>query len=673
MAEKLRTDLTTSTDRGLHPAQHNEVNARFLALEAAVEAGTATGPANDLPAQDGDYNAHGYRIRNLGAPVTGGDAATKGYTDSAVQALLPKPLNALPAQTGTYSAQGFRITSLSAPVAGTDAATKQYADTAAAQPINGLPAQTGDYDTNGYRIIGLPPPTDNTAPATKRYTDEAIAAAITEPVTLPLNQLPAQTGDYDAHGYRITGLAGPVGNADAATKKYADDAAASAASGVSVPAPQPVNLLPAQTGDYNARGFKLTGLPAPSADTDAATKKYTDTAVAGVAVPVIPPANALPPQTADYNARGFKLANLAPPVVGSDAATKQYTDDKLALYSGGTATPANKLPAQTGDYDAQGYGITNLRPPVSNTDAATKKFVADTIAAIPAGNAPQPINALPPQAAHYDARGFKLTNLGAPAAATDAATKKYTDDAIAAIPPQPVNLLPAQTADYNARGFKLGNLGAPSAVADAATKKYTDDTVGAATAGVPQIRTDMNAIQATLAVTNLPDLRSDVNGLQDQLATADLPGMRTDIDDLDAAVDALVSAPAGGLTRQTSSFPLGTVAAGATVNTTITLSPSFTVLAVTVSAASVRFRAYISPAHRTGDAARPVTTAATADAGLILEYVSTDNARHYLSPVATGYGTDPGSNDVAVAVTNTGASGPVTVELVWMALEKAAA
>jgi hypothetical protein len=628
MAEKLRTDLLTSTDRSAHPGQHNEVNARFIALESAVAAGIATGPANDLPAQDGDYDAHGYRVRNLGAPVTAGDAATKKYTDDALATLAPKPANLLPAQTGHYSAQGFRLTNLGAPVAGTDAATKQYADAAGAQPINALPAQTGIYDAHGQRITGLPAPSADTDAATKRYTDEAIAA-VPEPVPVPANQLPAQNGDYSAHGFRFADLNGPIADTDAATKKYADDAAASAAAAVIVPAPKPVNLLPAQTGDYNARGFKVTGLAAPGTDSDAATKRYTDDAVAGVAVPVIPPVNLLPAQTADYNARGFRLMGVAPPIAGTDAATKKYTDDLLALYSGGTATPANKLPAQDGDYDAQGYGFTNLRPPVSATDAATKKYTDDAIAAVPSGG-------------------------GGTAAAV------------------PLNDLPAQTGPYDAQTFRLTNLGAPSAAGDAATKKYTDDTVGAATAGVPQIRTDLNTVQNTLAVADLPDLRSDVTGLQTAVTDADLPGMRSDIDDLTATVDGIgTGGGAAGLTRQTSVFQLGTVGAGATVNTTLALSPSFNLFAITVSLAQVRTRLYVSPAHRAGDLSRPVTTGATPGAGLILEYVSTSNARQYLSPVPAGYGTDPGINDIAVSVTNGGAAGTVTIELVWMPLETA--
>lgn len=58
MTEPLRTDLTTGTDRALHPEQHNEVNRRVIALEdSRGEPGglstldmTGLVPAEQLPA-----------------------------------------------------------------------------------------------------------------------------------------------------------------------------------------------------------------------------------------------------------------------------------------------------------------------------------------------------------------------------------------------------------------------------------------------------------------------------------------------------------------------------------------------------------------------------------------------------------------------------------------------
>lgn len=58
-----------------------------------------------------------------------------------------------------------------------------------------------------------------------------------------------------------------------------------------------------------------------------------------------------------------------------------------------------------------------------------------------------------------NAGGKKITNLGTPTAATDAATKAYVDTA---------------TTNRSMNGYKITNLGTPTAATDAATKAYVD-------------------------------------------------------------------------------------------------------------------------------------------------------------------------------------------------------
>lgn len=141
----------------------------------------------------------------------------------------------------------------------------------------------------------------------------------------------------------------------------------------------------------------------------------------------------------------------------------------------------------------------------------------------------------------------------------------------------------------------------------------------------------------------------------------------------DARLDAIEQAlSTAGNARRTTGFPLGTLGAGATTDTTITLAPSYTLLAITCSAPGLRVRVYTSTGARTADSARPVTTPPTPGTGLVLEYVSTDTAEHYLTPVPVGAGTDPGSNDVPISVFNGGSAGPVTVTLLWTPVEQVA-
>jgi len=81
-----------------------------------------------------------------------------------------------------------------------------------------------------------------------------------------------------------------------------------------------------------------------------------------------------------------------------------------------------------------------------------------------------------------NAGGLKITNLGAPVVATDAATKNYVDAQNALdLDKDPTNELQtlAQVLGRgnNAGGLKLTNLGAPTVNSDATTKQYVDNAI----------------------------------------------------------------------------------------------------------------------------------------------------------------------------------------------------
>lgn len=77
-------------------------------------------------------------------------------------------------------------------------------------------------------------------------------------------------GDLDMNGNRLLGVRAPAADADAANKKYVDEAAAAAKNA----------CLPASggtmTGNIDLGGNALTNVKAPAAATDAATKGYVD-------------------------------------------------------------------------------------------------------------------------------------------------------------------------------------------------------------------------------------------------------------------------------------------------------------------------------------------------------------------------------------------------------------
>lgn len=107
-------------------------------------------------------------------------------------------------------------------------------------------------------------PTEDTNPATKQYVDTAVSE-VSQDLS---NYLPlaggTMTGPVNMGSQKVTSLADPTANADAANKQYVDQQVATA--------------LPLSGG-------ALTGavtVQAPTADMNPATKQYVDTAVGGI-------------------------------------------------------------------------------------------------------------------------------------------------------------------------------------------------------------------------------------------------------------------------------------------------------------------------------------------------------------------------------------------------------
>jgi trimeric autotransporter adhesin len=158
--------------------------------------------------------------------------------------------------------------------------------------------------------------------------------------------------------------------------------------------------------------------------------------------------------TADFT--NTKLTNVVTPTVGTDAANKSYVDDTVAAVI--DSAPAaldtlNELAAALGD-DANFAGTVT-------TALATKLPLAGgtMTGAIAMGTS-------------------KITGLGDPTSAQDAATKTYVDTADAL----KLNLTGGTMSGAIAMGTnKITGVGNPTLAQDAATKDYVDDILGSAT------------------------------------------------------------------------------------------------------------------------------------------------------------------------------------------------
>lgn len=84
-------------------------------------------------------------------------------------------------------------------------------------------------------------------------------------------------------------------------------------------------------GDLDVNGNRLFGIATPTADSDAASKKYVDSAVEVAKDASLPKAGGT--MTGDISMGGNTVKWLKAPTSGTDAATKDYVDGKRVAYT----------------------------------------------------------------------------------------------------------------------------------------------------------------------------------------------------------------------------------------------------------------------------------------------------------------------------------------------------
>ena len=262
----------------------------------------------------GDYDMINKKLRNVGAPASNTDAATKKYVDDNsgggktslltvdsnidmkdtyrfLNLRLPNDLdepatklytdnnffkkNGSYPMTGNINMNNNNIKNLVRPSLNNDAATKIYVDNTVASnkvdgsvflKLDGTRKMTGNLDMDNNRIYNLPAPTNSKQPTPLAFTDlKYLHVAGTNKMTNNLNM----------DNKSIIHLKPLTNDSDAATKKYVDDNTA---------APDLSDYLEkdgtvAMTGDLNVGGHKITNLKTPTSDTDATTKEYIDNLV----------------------------------------------------------------------------------------------------------------------------------------------------------------------------------------------------------------------------------------------------------------------------------------------------------------------------------------------------------------------------------------------------------
>jgi hypothetical protein len=143
------------------------------------------------------------------------------------------------------------------------------------------------------------------------------------------------------------------------------------------------------TGDITMSvGAVVKGLPnAPSANDEAASKKYVDDTVGAVDLTPYFKHDGTVAMTGELDAGTNKIVNVVNPTSAQDAATKDYVDGAVAAIDLTEYLKKDGTVAMTGALDLGNNLIQNVLDPASDQDAATKKYVDDAIAVIPVSEA----------------------------------------------------------------------------------------------------------------------------------------------------------------------------------------------------------------------------------------------------------------------------------------------
>jgi hypothetical protein len=264
-------------------------------------------------------------------------------------------------------------------------------------------------DASGITLSNLGSPTQDDDAATKLYVDEEISAIDTDDADAdPSNEL--QDLDLSGNILTITGLASPT----------------------------EINLAPYAGTNTDEQSLSLSGSDLSITGGNTIDISSIDTDEQGLSDVL----------TVENDAGGSKITNLGTPTIASDAATKDYVDLEVSSVDtdDADADPSNEL--QDLDLTDDVLTITGVASPteidlspyaVTNTDEQSLSLSGSDLS-ITGGNTID-ISSIDTDeqglsdvlTVENDAGGSKITNLGAPTIASDAATMDYVDTQLAAL------------------------------------------------------------------------------------------------------------------------------------------------------------------------------------------------------------------------------------------------
>lgn len=361
-----KTELTgyVQKEAGKVLSSNDYTNAHKAAVDGIVGKTFLSAEANT-----NEYNLHGYRLTNLVAPVRAEQAANKEYVDTAINGL-----------SSTYvlreSGKGLSTNDFTA-------ALKSKLETINTANLMGLVGPTGAWDARTKVVDNVADPTAPAHAANKRYVDSAVGkidlsgyvqkeagkglsevnftnailndhntvvAALRNRVVMSRSTV--NGSPFDAENRNIERVLAPTLDLHAANKAYVDTAISGLNLGRYVLKEGNKGLsendftteyrnqlttlnnyfggmvvlrrAASATAAFDADGRRITGLAAPTAPTDAATKAYVDSAVGTGLTKASVGAN-----IGLWDAKSLRIVNVPTPSQATDAANKAYVDGKI--------------------------------------------------------------------------------------------------------------------------------------------------------------------------------------------------------------------------------------------------------------------------------------------------------------------------------------------------------
>ena len=513
----------------------------------------------------------------VATPTAGGEAANKGYVDSA-KTELEGDISTLQQTVNTINQQVTNITS------GTEELPylKNTGDSG-----------TGVYDFTGA-TINAADPVDNGNVATKHYVDQKVASAggTGEVVSYtqgdgisisPENEISLSIDNAGANGLKVgaNGLGLDLATGTTPGAMAASDKTAIASNTTEITnikngtteLPYLKETNPTYEGTLIGVDATFTGsvqISTPDQDNEAANKSYVDTALAeaksytddavsGIAsdetiqqiqtdieniedgttvLPYLKSSGGTITGPIKYGTSPKDTSDLANKAyvdaihVQAVADAKNYTDSEITnLENGTTELPyiKNNGDTVTGSYDLTGAAVT-IAEPVSNDSPATKKYVDDSISAIDVSEQIAPLTE------RVTAAEGEIDTLQTDVEAVETSVTNITNGTTEL--PYVKDSGDTVTGTYNFTGANV-TIAEPTVSNNPATKNYVDTKIASAggsgevvsyTQGNGINISPENIISVVVAADNANGLAVDTNGIKLDVATSATAGAMSGAD-----------------------------------------------------------------------------------------------------------------------------------------------